>query len=168
MTAGQSLTSINQKIYYPFSAESKLKGPFWGQKWSLKEDDITPRANRYFLPGHVWHITPAVTKKNSCSSLSEIESVGYIGYMSPRNALDWVHLAGSGLHYCIIIFTMLVFPNGKKTPSPLFWRRIPCDVARQRWEKDIFWWRRPKTSLLADPRRDKAIWPSDSRVLFNG
>ncbi len=43
-----------------------------------------PRANRCFLPNHIWHITPiAVTKKIFFLNLCVTEDAGVIGCLRP-------------------------------------------------------------------------------------
>ena len=46
-----------------------------------------PRANRYFIPGHDWHIIHSCHKKGLYLNSNEIESVGYIGYGKLKSAL---------------------------------------------------------------------------------
>ena len=46
-----------------------------------------PRANRYFLPGHVWHITHRCHKKEFLLKFQKTENVGATGSLRQKNAM---------------------------------------------------------------------------------
>ena len=76
-------------------------------------DEGMPRANRYYIPGHVWHITHRCHKKE---------------FLKPRGQawLDWLFEAKKRFGIVILNYTLL-----PTTTSSGLWRRWLCRSSRR-------------------------------------